>query len=62
MEMSDFPIEVQKRFSERARKIISNASLYQLVEDLAKTVDKHGEMLTEIYNVVVKGKRTDDSC
>lgn len=35
-------------FGRRASKVVSNAGLYQLVEDMAKAVDRQGDRLGEI--------------
>lgn len=38
-------------FAGRAASVISNAALYQLVEDLARAVDHQARQLANIYSI-----------
>lgn len=41
------------KFSRRARSVISNAALYQLVEEMAVALDAQGERLSEIHAMCI---------
>ena len=46
-------------FSKRAQRIVSNAALYDLVQDMAAALDEQGRLIREMHAVIMREKVND---